>query len=83
MSFCRLLTLSRRDFRRLTAADPDMEKIIRLAAERQRGAALRARSATFQLRPRAGMGHPFHPFLVIVGNGGIGDDRRAIRRDIR
>ncbi len=35
--FCRLLTLSRRDFLRLTAKDPSIETVIRHAAESQLG----------------------------------------------
>ena len=35
--FCRLLTLSRRDFLRLTAKDPTIETVIRRAAESQLG----------------------------------------------
>ena len=40
-SYCRLLTLSRRDFRRVTALDPEIEKTIRAAAERQLGEGFR------------------------------------------
>lgn len=36
-SFCRVLMLSRRDFRRLAKHDPELEKIIRAAAARQLG----------------------------------------------
>jgi monovalent cation:H+ antiporter, CPA1 family len=36
-SFCRLLTLSRRDFRRLAKKDPELERSIRAAADRQLG----------------------------------------------
>lgn len=41
-SYCRLLTLSRRDFRKLTEADPAIEETIRAAAERQLGEGFRA-----------------------------------------
>lgn len=42
-SFCRLLVLSRRDFRRLAGKDPELEKSIRAAAHRQLGEGFRHR----------------------------------------
>ncbi len=41
-SFCRLLVLTRRDYRRLIATDPDVERAIRQVAERQLGAGFSA-----------------------------------------
>ena len=37
VSYCRLLVLTRRDFRRLRSVDPKIEVLIREAAERQLG----------------------------------------------
>ena len=41
LSYCRLLTLTRRDFRRLTSRDPAIEATIKSAAERQLGQGFR------------------------------------------
>ncbi len=43
-SYCRLLTLSRRDFRRLTESDPAIQQTIVAAAERQLGEGFRKAS---------------------------------------